>query len=252
MRIPRIYTDSDIAQGMRLRLDKSAANHLVRVLRLKSGAQLVVFNGRGGHFQSVIDDIHNGDVSVVIGKYTPDETESPLNIILAQGISRGERMDYTIQKSVELGVNTIMPLLTERCGVKLGKDRAEKRLRHWRGVIAAACEQCGRDTIPDILPVTLLHNWLQQQSGGHIGNQSMTPLKVVLDYQSSDTLKQHPKPDGPIILLIGPEGGLTDDELQSAYHAGYTGIRLGPRILRTETAGIAAVTTLQALWGDLA
>jgi 16S rRNA (uracil1498-N3)-methyltransferase len=252
MRIPRIYTDSELAQGKQLRLDKSSSSHLVRVLRLKAGASLVVFNGRGGHFQSVIDNIQGGEVDIGIGQYIPDAAESPLKIILAQGISRGERMDYTIQKSVELGVNTIIPLLTERCGVKLNTDRADKRLRHWRGVITAACEQCGRDTIPDILPVTSLDDWLLQQSGSLTSNASITPFKLVLDYQNSDTLKQHPRPDGPIILLIGPEGGLTVDELQTAYHAGYAGIRLGPRVLRTETAGIAAVSTLQALWGDLA
>ena len=252
MRIPRIYTDSDLAQGGRLRLDKSASNHLVRVLRLKPGAQLVVFNGHGGHFQSMINDIQNGGVDVEIGQFIPDEAESTLRIILAQGISRGERMDYTIQKSVELGVTTIMPLLTGRCEVRLSKDRAEKRLRHWRGIIAASCEQCGRDTIPDILPVIPLDDWLQQPPGSQIGTSSTAPLKLVLDFQHSGTLKQLPRPDGPIILLIGPEGGLTDDELQATYDAEYIGIRLGPRILRTETAGIAAVSTLQALWGDLA
>ena len=148
-----------------------------------------------------------------------------------------------IQKSVELGVTTIIPLLTERCGLKLPPERAAKRLHHWQGVIASACEQCGRNRLPSICAVDSLRNWLSRFDGDG--------LKLVMDHRNSISLSQLTRPDGTITLLIGPEGGLTDDELMMARDAGFTGIRLGPRILRTETAGIAAICTLQSLWGDL-
>lgn len=255
MRIPRIYTDSELSQGTVFRLDKNAANHLVRVLRLKSGAEIVLFNGQGGHYPSVIENIRGSDVDIAIGRHISHEAESPLNVILAQGISRGERMDYTIQKSVELGISGIVPLLTKRCGVRLDADRAAKRLRHWQGIITGACEQCGRNRMPAINPVDTLPNWLSQLDCDD--ETSDTPrrhsyLKLVLDYRNDSTLSQYTKkPDDPIILLTGPEGGLTDDELEQVYQAGFTGIRLGPRVLRTETAGIAAICALQSLWGDL-
>ena len=151
-------------------------------------------------------------------------------------------MDYTIQKSVELGVTMIIPLLTERCGLKLSPERAAKRLQHWQGVIASACEQCGRNRLPAIRAVDSLHNWLSQLDA--------EGLKLVMDYHNSNSLSQITRTAGAITLLIGPEGGLTDDELVLAKDAGFTGIRLGPRILRTETAGIAAICALQSLWGD--
>ena len=242
MSIPRIYTAEEIREGIVIRLDKAAANHL-RVLRLKPGAGVNMFNGTGGEFQAVITDIGNEFVAVNIGQHVVREAESPLRINLAQGISRGERMDYTIQKSVELGVTSIIPLLTERCGLKLSPERAAGRLRHWQGVITSACEQCGRNRLPAIHTVDSLRNWL-----GQINDDG---IRLVMDKRNSCSLSQLDRPSGAITLLIGPEGGLTDEELALAKDAGFTGIRLGPRILRTETAGIAAICSLQALWGDL-
>lgn len=254
MPIPRIYTNSVLTEGTIFRPDKKAANHLVRVLRLKPGAKIILFNGRGGHYESVIDNIKGNIVEIAIGHHLAIETESPLDITLAQGISRGERMDYTIQKSVELGVSNIIPLITERCGVKLDAERSAKRLDHWQGVIVSACEQCGRNRIPVVHPVNTLQGWLSQ-STHHLEAENTGRahpyLKLVLDTHHSNTLSQHARPDGPIILLIGPEGGLTDVELQQVNEAGFASIRLGPRILRTETAGIAAITALQSLWGDM-
>jgi 16S rRNA (uracil1498-N3)-methyltransferase len=254
MRTPRIYTDSDIRLGKVIRLDKSTANYLLRVLRLKPGADVILFNGQGGHYESVIDNIKGNVVDIAIGQHIPHEVESPLDITLAQGISRGERMDYTIQKCVELGVSNIVPLITERCGVKLDSERAAKRFHHWQGIIASACEQCGRNRIPAIYPVSTLQEWLSQADYNQESansDQTHPYLKLVLDSHNNNTLSQYAKPDGPIILLIGPEGGLTNDELLEVNQAGFCGIKLGPRILRTETAGIAAICALQSIWGDL-
>jgi len=242
MSIPRIHSAEVLTEGSVIRLDKTASKHL-HVLRLKPGDEVMLFNGLGGHYQAMIAAIRSDGVTVDIGRHVAHETESPLEIILAQGISRGERMDYTIQKSVELGVTTIIPLLTERCGLKLSTERAEKRLLHWQGVIASACEQCGRNRLPTIRAVDSLRNWLSQLDGNG--------LKLVMDFRDSNSLSHIIRPVGAITLLIGPEGGLTDAELAQAKDAGFTGIRLGPRILRTETAGIAAICSLQSLWGDL-
>ena len=253
MPVPRIYTSEELRQGAVIRLDRGAAKHL-RVLRLKPGAAVIIFNGSGGHYMSTVKDIRSDLVTLEIDQHVTHETESPLDIILAQGISRGERMDYTIQKSVELGVTAIVPLLTERCGLKLAGERATRRQLHWQGVVASACEQCGRNRLPALYPVDSLHNWLTElndEAQDTDSSRKLPELKLVLDYRNSNTLSHYTRPSGPVILLIGPEGGLTDDELEQAEQAGFTRIRLGPRILRTETAGIAAICTLQSLWGDL-
>ena len=248
MRIPRIYINDTLSQGASIRLDKSAGNHLARVLRLTPGAEIILFNGQGGHFNAAIENVRKNALDIAIGQHIALETESPLEITLAQGIARGERMDYTIQKSVELGVSRIIPLITGRCGVKLDTERAGKRHHHWQGIIASACEQCGRNRLPSLLPASTLTDWLAQTTL----NQEHPCLKLVLDPSNSKTLSQYPQPPARIILLIGPEGGLTNDETGQVKQAGFSGIRLGPRILRTETAGIAAISALQTLWGDLA
>lgn len=253
MPVPRIYTTGELRQGVVITLDRGAARHL-RVLRLKPGAAVILFNGSGGHYLSTVKDIRSDLVTLDIDQHVAHETESPLEIILAQGISRGERMDYTIQKSVELGVNAIVPLLTYRCGLKLAGERAARRHLHWQGVVTSACEQCGRNHLPALYPVDALRNWLtglNDEEQNTDTSRKPPGLKLVLDYRTSNTLSHYSRPSGPVILLIGPEGGLTDDELEHAEQSGFTRIRLGPRILRTETAGIAAISTLQSLWGDL-
>ena len=248
MRIPRIYTAAALKEGASIRLDKTASNYLARVLRLTPGAEIILFDGQGGHFNAVIENMHKNALDIAIGQHSAHEIESPLEITLAQGISRGERMDYTIQKSVELGVSRIIPLITGRCGVKLDAERAGKRHHHWQGIIASACEQCGRNRLPSLLPTSTLTDWLARTTL----NQEHPCLKLVLDPRNSKTLSQCPKPPARILLLIGPEGGLTNDEIEQVRQAGFSGIQLGPRILRTETAGIAAISALQTLWGDLA
>jgi 16S rRNA (uracil1498-N3)-methyltransferase len=241
MRIPRIHTAADLVSGTTIELDENAFNHAVRVLRLKQGDALILFNGRGGEFESHLEEVQKKRACAVIGNFHDKDCESPLPIILGQCISRGEKMDYTIQKAVELGVSEIVPLFSERCGVKLDQTRQEKRLRHWQSVIISACEQSGRNRIPALHETMSLKKWQRGLDAS---------VKLVLDPCTNETLSALARPERNVALLIGPEGGLSDDEIESAVKYGFTGIRLGPRILRTETAGLAALSVIQSLWGD--
>jgi 16S rRNA (uracil1498-N3)-methyltransferase len=241
MRIPRIHHPASLTSGARVELSDTAANHVTRVLRLPVGAPLILFNGWGGEFAATLAAIDKRRVLVDVGRFQDQEREPPLQIWLAQGVSRGERMDYTIQKAVELGVSRIIPLFTEHCGVQLQGERLEKRIKHWQGVVISACEQCGRNRIPPVdTPVTLTQ-WLAMPGKG---------LRLVLAPDAEHSLAQLPAPGGPVTLLIGPEGGLSDQEIALAKQAGYSGLRLGPRILRTETAALAALAALLGTWGD--
>lgn len=242
MRISRIYTPAVLSSGNTIELDENAFNYAIRVLRLKPGDALILFNGSGGEYKAELVEIHKKCARAIIGQFSNKECESPLSIILGQCISRGEKMDYTIQKAVELGVSEIVPLFSERCGVKLNQARMEKRLRHWQNVIISACEQCGRNHIPVLHESLELRQWHQQCD---------ISLKLVLDPTANNSLSTFAKPETDVALLIGPEGGLTDAEINDAIHNGFKGIRLGPRILRTETAGVAAISTMQHLWGDI-
>ncbi len=241
MRIPRIYHPLALNSDTTVTLDDAAANHAARVLRLGVGAPLVLFNGAGGEFAACIKSIDKRHVAVDVGAFRDQERETPLALWLAQGISRGERMDYTIQKAVELGVKRIMPLFTEHCGVRLDGERQDKRIKHWQGVAISACEQCGRNRIPHIETPMPLTQWLTTPNAG---------LRLVLDPEADHALAQLTAPTGPVTLLIGPEGGLSDQEVALAKQAGYLGLRLGPRVLRTETAAVAALAALLATWGD--
>jgi len=242
MRIPRIFTPASLNSGATIELDENAFSHAVRVLRLKQGDNLILFNGEGGEFEAELTDAQKKRASATIGQFHDKDCESPLAIILGQCISRGEKMDYTIQKAVELGVTEIVPLFSERCGVKLNQERMEKRLRHWHSIIISACEQCGRNRIPELHEAIALTDWQQQLN---------VSLKLVLDPTASNTLATLNNPEKDVALLIGPEGGLSDNEIKSAIEHGFSGIRLGPRILRTETAGLTALSVIQQLWGDL-
>lgn len=241
MRVPRSYHQGELTEGDTVTLGETAANHLTRVLRLKVGAPLILFNGKGGEFDATITTIEKRRVDVSLNQFNPLERESPLHITLAQGISKGERMDYTIQKAVELGVNRIVPIQSERTVVNLRGERADKRLEHWRGVIISACEQCGRNSIPELLPVKTLQQWLEEDSAN---------TRLLLDHRANHSIGTL-KPFGQASLLIGPEGGMSEKEQESAYRAGYTGVRLGPRVLRTETAALVALAALQSRMGDL-
>ncbi len=243
MRIPRFYLPIPLVSGTTVALSTDTAHHVTRVLRLQVGATVGLFNGQGGECQATLHSITKSQVYAHVLTHNPREAESPLQVTLVQGISRGERMDYTLQKAVELGVTRIVPLFSERCEVRLQGERLDKRIQHWQGVVISACEQCGRNRVPLVSAATTLQHWLPTANTG---------LRLVLDPLAPHGLAQYTKPDdGNITLLIGPEGGLSDVEINEAQHAGFTGIRLGPRIFRTETAGLAMLAALQTMWGDL-
>jgi len=270
MRDIRVYTEapldsglaSALASGRKLALPAQAAQHVIKVLRLRSGAEMTIFDGQGGEYRARLELAGRGEAWVELHEHLPLERESPLQITLLQGLARGERMDWVMQKATELGVQRIVPVSTARSVVQLDADRGDKRSAHWRAVAAAACEQCGRNRLPTIDPPLKLAAALQAVT---------TPaLRLVLNPESTVTLgaalashaavapyaalTSHAAvaANQPIALLVGPEGGLDDDELELAVRSGFRGVRLGPRILRTETAGIAALAALQCLAGDLA
>lgn len=243
MRIPRVYTDQDLSVGARIELEKRSAHHLLRVLRLPAGASVRVFDGRGeeyaGHTLGTTLPL-----TVELGQQIDSRTESPLRITIAQAVAKGERMDYALQKCVELGVTAVQPLFTRRSVVRLEADRLQKREAHWRGVILAASEQSGRTVCPRLLPTRSLADWLRN-SPAHAASA------WILDPRAESSLATVTRPDGETRLIVGPEGGLDEEEIQAARHVGYLGVRLGPRILRTETAATVALSILQARFGDL-
>lgn len=242
MRVSRLYLPVPLAVGATVPLDDNAFNHAVRVLRLKAGATLSLFNGMGGAFAATLVDIGKRDAWARVTEALPGEMESPLRVMLAQGIPRGEKMDYTIQKAVEVGVAAIQPLFTERGGVDLTGERLARKLRHWRGIIIGACEQCGRNWLPELREPLALTDWLARP---------VEPgLRLLLDPSSAQGLRGLKPPTNTVTLLIGPEGGLSLDESTQARAVGFIDVRLGPRVLRAETAGVAALAAVQALWGD--
>ncbi|HVY22761.1 MAG TPA: 16S rRNA (uracil(1498)-N(3))-methyltransferase [Steroidobacteraceae bacterium] len=243
MRVTRVHVGEPLIEGATVIVPPSVAYHLTRVLRLRLGALIIVFDGQGNEHYAEVASITREQVSVKIAEPIRSTTESPLHITLVQGISRAERMDWTLQKATELGVHAIAPVITARSVVRLDDRQASKKLEHWQGIVVGACEQSGRRVIPTVREPKRLHDYLAQSTAGN--------LRLVLDPVASVALSSLPRPNNNIELLIGPEGGLDDDELQSATRAGFTAVRLGPRILRTETASVVALSVLQALWGDL-
>jgi RNA methyltransferase, RsmE family len=242
MSSPRFFCDAKLGPGAMLQLPENAARHASRVLRLKAGDQVTLFNGDGLNYTAELLRVEREGVSVKIIELVNVERESPLQVTLAQAISSGDRMDFTLQKSVELGVAAIQPLAAERSVVKLSGERTQKRREHWQNVVISACEQCGRATIPEVLPSLSLLDWL--------GKQQQFSLKIMLSPTAEQTLHDLKKPAGDICLLIGCEGGFSPAEEQAAASCGFHGIRLGARVLRTETAGLAALAAMQTLWGD--
>lgn len=243
MPTPRIYLPLALQPGAEVALDARAAGHAVRVLRLRSGDVLALFNGDGRDYIAELTEIRKEQAVCRIVSMSERPTESPLTIELAQGISRGERMDYTLQKAVELGVQRIVPLATERSQVKLDAEREARRLQHWQGVILHACEQSGRSRIPQLLPVQRLDQWLSARTrSGHA---------LLLDPEGDVSVRSLHGPVTDVSLLVGPEGGLSPPERGLAVQAGFLRLRLGPRVLRTETAALTALAALQGVWGDL-
>lgn len=215
---------------------------MAHVLRLAAGDSVTAFDGRGHEYAARIARISKHGVMLNVGEPQPVSRESPLDIVLAQGISSGDRMDYTVQKAVELGVRAIQPLSTERSVVRLDPARAAKRAGHWQGIAIAACEQCGRNELPQVLAVAGYTAWLAALPS--------TMFKLTLTPGAAQRLAALDRPTGPIVLLAGPEGGLSPREHGDAEACGFTAVRLGPRVLRTETAAVAALAAMQTLWGD--
>lgn len=243
MSVSRIYQTASLSDNSTLRLDENASHHLSRVLRVKKGDYLTLFNGEGGEYKAIITHIDKKGVIVDILSHSLREAESPIEIHLAQGIARGEKMDFIIQKAVELGVNTVTPLITERCNVRLDNEREEKRSKHWQSVAISACEQSGRNRVPTILSPVLLKEWLPCVKADK--------CFVLSPYVEAKLLPAALSQHASIVLLIGPEGGLSDQEVSAALQHGFLPLNLGPRVLRTETASIASIAILQYYFGDL-
>jgi len=243
--VTRIFLSGEIRPHSECRLPPAQGRHVARVLRLAVGATLTLFNGDGADYGAVVSRVTWDDVTVKIGEARADNRESILEIVLGQALSSGERMDYTMQKSVELGVAAIHPLAADRSVVRLDAERAEKRVAHWRSVVIAACEQCGRNRVPQVAPVVALELWLAQPAAHRPG-----AMRVLLSPRGAARLRDFPRPDGAVVMLAGPEGGLTPAEENLALTSGFIPVRLGPRVLRTETAAVAALAAMQALWGD--
>jgi 16S rRNA (uracil1498-N3)-methyltransferase len=243
MPISRIYQAVSLAPDATITLDDQAAHHLARVLRASVNDEVVIFNGRGGEYYCVISHIDKKNVKVHVKEFHTRDVESPLELYLAQGVSRGEKMDYTIQKAVELGVKKIIPVFTERCNVKLDDERLEKRIQHWQSIAIGACEQSGRNQVPEVVLPQSLTKWLQTETAD---------WRFVLSPHVEKSLSDYKIPsDARVVLLIGPEGGLSEKEMQLAYQHGFLPLSLGPRVLRTETAAVAAITALQCSFGDM-
>lgn len=245
MRIPRIYQPVPLESGVTITLDSQATAHILRVLRLKSDDRIIVFNGQGGEFEGIISESRKRETLVKLLSFHDIEKESPLKINLLQGVSRGERMDYTLQKAVELGVAEIYPVMTKHTAVQLNDERRKKRQHHWQGVVNSACEQCGRNRVPVVHQVTSLFDCVSQLSVSH------DDMSLVLNHRSAQPLTNAgDRMPNRIFLLAGPEGGFAEQEIDQLHQTGFTSVALGPRILRTETAALAAITVLQAMWGD--
>ena len=250
MRIPRFYFPNSLSLGARVVLPPDAAHHALRVLRLGENDPLRLFNGDGCEYRVRIVHLGKQGVMVLVESAAPLSCESPLDVLLVQGISSGERMDYTLQKSVELGVGAIQPIQAERSVVKLSGERMLKRMQHWQSVVASACEQSGRNVVPEVRPVMSLMDWLSAQDSGFGIQDSGAVLRIHLAPDAESSLRDLAKPAGPVVLAVGPEGGFSDNECVALQQHGFVGVKLGPRILRTETAALAALSALQILWGD--
>lgn len=240
MRISRLYTNAPLQIGRTLELDDDNAHYARSVLRLKQDAQLILFNGQGGEYLCKILEVSRKTVRVAIEKFINRSVESNLKICIGLGISRGDKMDFSVQKTVELGATSITPLITERCVVQFNNEKKSQRHGHWQKIVQHAAEQSGRTVLPDFAPISTLTQWVSEQNG----------LKVFLDPYAEKNLAQLSPQNNLVTLLTGPEGGFSDQEREFAKAAGFIPVRLGARVLRTETASLAALAAVQMLWGD--
>ncbi|MGR6501024.1 16S rRNA (uracil(1498)-N(3))-methyltransferase [Shewanella sp. Koi 1] len=242
MRVPRIYQPQPLAVNQQLNLDEDGAAHIGKVLRMGSGEHISLFNGDGNDYLAEIVDAGKKSVTVKVLSCEANPSESPLNLHLGQVISRGDRMEFTIQKSVELGVNTITPLFSDRCGVKLTGERLEKKIQQWQKIVISACEQSGRSQVPIVRPAMELQEWCSEPTSA---------LKLNLHPRAAHGINGLDLSHTRVRLLIGPEGGLSAEEIAMTETYQFTYVLLGPRVLRTETASLTAITALQLRFGDL-
>lgn len=241
MNLPRFYCREALSPGAHVELPVPVARHAVRVLRLPPGAPMILFDGRGGQYGARIERIERDRVFAELGAWEEIERESVLAVTLVQALQGGDKMDFTIQKAVELGVADIVPVDSRRSVLRLSGERAGKRVAHWQGVAASACEQCGRNRVPLVAPLEKVESWLARPAGNC--------LRLMLAPDADVALAELP-PAKSVQLLVGAEGGLDPQEVIAAQQAGFRAVRLGPRVLRTETAALAALAAMQALWGD--
>lgn len=244
MRTIRLFVDTPLAPDTRVELPATAAEHAARVLRLRPGDAVTLFNGDGHDYRAVLVDVHKRAVSATVQASVAVDSESPLPLTLAQALARGEKMDLIVQKATELGVTRIVPLQTERCEVHLDEARAARRLAHWRAVAVSACEQCGRARLPDMAGVQSMQSWIDALPADAGRRLALTPG----DGHRPRDLGTLP---GGALLVVGPEGGFGERDLDTLRQGGFESLLLGPRTLRTESAGLAALAALQALYGDL-
>jgi 16S rRNA (uracil1498-N3)-methyltransferase len=242
---PRFHCPGELVAddvGSEYRLPDAVAHHALRVLRLSVGDRVTLFTGAGGEFAATLARADKRDAVVRIDAFDAVARESPLAVTLVQGIAANDAMDHAMRRSVELGVAVVQPVLTARSARMPDGERGAKRLGHWRQIVVAACEQCGRNRIPDVNDVVALDRWLAARGS--------TAMGLVLSPTATTSLADAPQPRDALDLLVGPEGGLAPDEIARAEHAGMTAVRLGPRVLRTETAALAALAAINARWGD--
>lgn len=250
MRTIRGYVDSELRVDQELQLSDELANHLTRVLRLRVGDSLQLFNDTDREFVAQLVMIERKCTRVRVGQELPILPESPLRLTLAQGLCRGEKMDLVLQKATELGVQAVQPLITERTEVKLDAEREARRMGHWRQVLISACEQSGRARLPALEAPIALAGWLAAHRAITDSHQPPESVRLMLDPEGEHSLRDLP-PATMATLAVGPEGGFSEHERSLLQRAGFIPLRLGPRVLRTETAGLAAIAALQSHWGDL-
>ncbi len=243
MRLTRVFLESPLAAGAVLTLPDEAGMHVARVLRARPGDALTLFNGDGREFAAIVAGVRGTRVTVELGEVRAIDRESPLGLTLVQSVPRGDRMDFVVQKATELGATRIAPVISARSVVRIDPAQAEAKARHWRAVAVAACEQCGRNRLPEVDTPRAL--------GDYLGAEAPAELRLVLEPGAhAGEPGSWPEPPANVEVAIGPEGGFTDDELEAFRYAGFEALTLGPRVLRTETAALAAITWLQARFGD--
>ena len=241
--MPRFYVDFALSPDSMVELPDNVVRHL-NVLRVKNTEEIVLFNGNGKSYPALPEVLEKRRASVRILREEATDNESPLNITLVQAVSSAERMDFTLQKSVELGVAEIRPVISERCVVRLSGERAERRVARWQEIVVSACEQSGRNIVPKVLPLTTYAQALQQLP--------QEPTKLLMSLNRAQKLSDVRPQSGKVVFMVGPEGGWTEKEEQQAFDAGFQSVTLGKRVLRTETASLAAIAAMQTLWGDFA